>query len=90
MGLTNEGDLRRAHWSACRRPWTLLYVTVLGNALPCCIAPWITGYWVLLTMPQLCFAFSAAGRVWGLDALLRPWLARMPPTGWSRVLLLAR
>ena len=29
-------------WSACRRPWTLVYVTVHGNVLPCCIAPWIT------------------------------------------------
>ena len=29
-------------WSACRRPWTLAYVTVHGNVLPCCIAPWIT------------------------------------------------
>jgi len=45
--------------------------------------------WVLLTMPQFCFAFSAAGRVWGLDALVRPWLARTAPTGWSRLLLLA-
>src|SRR5262249_25895969 len=29
-------------WSACRRPWSLAYVTVHGNVLPCCIAPWIT------------------------------------------------
>lgn len=45
--------------------------------------------WVLLTMPQFCFAFSEAGRVWGLDALVRRWLARTAPTGWSRLLLLA-
>jgi MoaA/NifB/PqqE/SkfB family radical SAM enzyme len=32
-------------WSACRRPWTLAYVTVHGNVLPCCIAPWITGHY---------------------------------------------
>ena len=32
-------------WSACRRPWTLAYVTVNGNVLPCCIAPWITGHY---------------------------------------------
>jgi len=32
-------------WSACRRPWTLAYVTVGGNVLPCCIAPWITGHY---------------------------------------------
>jgi radical SAM protein with 4Fe4S-binding SPASM domain len=29
-------------WSACRRPWSLVYITVHGNVLPCCIAPWIT------------------------------------------------
>jgi radical SAM protein with 4Fe4S-binding SPASM domain len=32
-------------WSACRRPWNLVYVTVNGNVLPCCIAPWITGHY---------------------------------------------
>jgi len=32
-------------WSACRRPWTLAYVTVGGNVLPCCIAPWITSHY---------------------------------------------
>ena len=32
-------------WSACRRPWTLAYVTVHGNVLPCCIAPWITEHY---------------------------------------------
>lgn len=32
-------------WSACRRPWTLAYVTVHGNVVPCCIAPWITGHY---------------------------------------------
>jgi len=32
-------------WSACRRPWTLAYITVHGNVLPCCIAPWITGHY---------------------------------------------
>jgi MoaA/NifB/PqqE/SkfB family radical SAM enzyme len=32
-------------WSACRRPWMLAYVTVSGNVLPCCIAPWITSHY---------------------------------------------
>src|SRR5260370_10169461 len=41
--------------------------------------------WVLLTMPQFCFAVLAAGRVWGLDAILRPWLTRIPPTGGARI-----
>jgi radical SAM protein with 4Fe4S-binding SPASM domain len=32
-------------WSQCRRPWQLVYVTVHGNVLPCCIAPWITEHY---------------------------------------------
>lgn len=31
----NEGSA----WSLCRRPWTLMYFTANGRALPCCIAP---------------------------------------------------
>src|ERR1700738_5279544 len=26
-------------WSMCRRPWTVMYFTSNGRALPCCIAP---------------------------------------------------
>jgi radical SAM protein with 4Fe4S-binding SPASM domain len=26
-------------WSLCRRPWSVMYVTANGRALPCCIAP---------------------------------------------------
>lgn len=26
-------------WSACRRPWSLMYFTAHGRALPCCVAP---------------------------------------------------
>lgn len=36
-------SLRRAEgdspWTLCRRPWTLMYFTANGRALPCCIAP---------------------------------------------------
>lgn len=36
-------SLRRADdpnpWSLCRRPWSLMYFTANGRALPCCIAP---------------------------------------------------
>ena len=28
-----------APWSMCRRPWTVMYFTANGRALPCCIAP---------------------------------------------------
>jgi MoaA/NifB/PqqE/SkfB family radical SAM enzyme len=28
-----------APWRGCYRPWSLMYITANGNALPCCIAP---------------------------------------------------
>lgn len=31
-----EGD---SPWTLCRRPWSLMYFTANGRALPCCIAP---------------------------------------------------
>jgi MoaA/NifB/PqqE/SkfB family radical SAM enzyme len=41
--LTREDELRP--WSLCRRPWTLMYFTALGRAIPCCIAPFsMRGY----------------------------------------------
>ena len=37
MSLKREdGD---SPWSMCRRPWTVMYFTANGRALPCCIAP---------------------------------------------------
>jgi MoaA/NifB/PqqE/SkfB family radical SAM enzyme len=43
-GATEPGtSLKRSEdkspWSACRRPWSLMYFTAHGRALPCCIAP---------------------------------------------------
>jgi MoaA/NifB/PqqE/SkfB family radical SAM enzyme len=43
-GATEPGtSLRKAAdaspWSLCRRPWTVMYFTANGRALPCCIAP---------------------------------------------------
>ncbi len=43
ISLTPSHDDRP--WSQCRRPWSLVYVTVHGNVLPCCIAPWITEHY---------------------------------------------
>jgi Iron-sulfur cluster-binding domain len=49
-GATEPGtSLRRAEedrpWSLCTRPWTLMYFTAHGRALPCCIAPFsMRGY----------------------------------------------
>ena len=44
--------------------------------------------WVLLTLPQFCFAFCGAGRVLGLDAWLSPSLRRRAEagSGWARLL----
>ncbi len=49
-GATEPGtSLQRAEearpWSLCTRPWTLMYFTAHGRALPCCIAPFsMRGY----------------------------------------------
>src|SRR5271170_1869705 len=32
-------------WSLCRRPWSLMYFTATGRAIPCCVAPFsMRGY----------------------------------------------
>ncbi len=48
-GATEPGlSLKRQDdhaWSSCRRPWSLMYFTAHGRALPCCIAPFsVRGY----------------------------------------------
>jgi MoaA/NifB/PqqE/SkfB family radical SAM enzyme len=48
-GATEPGlSLKRQDdhtWTACRRPWSLMYFTAHGRALPCCIAPFsVRGY----------------------------------------------
>jgi MoaA/NifB/PqqE/SkfB family radical SAM enzyme len=49
-GATEPGlSLKRTSddkpWATCRRPWSLMYFTAHGRALPCCIAPFSTrGY----------------------------------------------
>ena len=49
-GATNPvSSLRQQNekrpWSLCRRPWTLMYFTAHGRAIPCCIAPFsMRGY----------------------------------------------
>lgn len=37
-----SADGRKRPWGACRRPWSLTYVTVNGNVLPCCFSPFTT------------------------------------------------
>lgn len=48
-GATEPGiSLRKQDdraWATCRRPWSLMYFTAHGRALPCCIAPFsVRGY----------------------------------------------
>jgi MoaA/NifB/PqqE/SkfB family radical SAM enzyme len=38
-GLSLKKQADDAPWSLCRRPWSLMYFTAHGRALPCCIAP---------------------------------------------------
>jgi MoaA/NifB/PqqE/SkfB family radical SAM enzyme len=38
-GLSLQRQAGVQPWSACRRPWSLMYFTAHGRALPCCIAP---------------------------------------------------
>jgi MoaA/NifB/PqqE/SkfB family radical SAM enzyme len=38
-GLSLKRPAGDQPWSTCRRPWSLMYFTAHGRALPCCIAP---------------------------------------------------
>jgi MoaA/NifB/PqqE/SkfB family radical SAM enzyme len=38
-GMSLKRDDGQSPWSMCRRPWTVMYFTANGRALPCCIAP---------------------------------------------------
>jgi MoaA/NifB/PqqE/SkfB family radical SAM enzyme len=51
-------------WSACRRPFSLVYVTVHGNVLPCCIAPFITQHYDGIVLGNL-FQQSLEELWWG-------------------------
>jgi MoaA/NifB/PqqE/SkfB family radical SAM enzyme len=38
-GMSLKRDDHASPWTLCRRPWTVMYFTANGRALPCCIAP---------------------------------------------------
>jgi MoaA/NifB/PqqE/SkfB family radical SAM enzyme len=38
-GLSLRPAADEKPWATCRRPWSLMYFTAHGRALPCCIAP---------------------------------------------------
>lgn len=39
FGASLEKPESNSPWTLCRRPWSLMYITANGRALPCCIAP---------------------------------------------------
>ncbi len=44
-GLSLKRGAEDQPWATCRRPWSLMYFTAHGRALPCCIAPFsVRGY----------------------------------------------
>ncbi len=44
-GLSLKRQAADQPWATCRRPWSLMYFTAHGRALPCCIAPFsVRGY----------------------------------------------
>jgi radical SAM protein with 4Fe4S-binding SPASM domain len=44
-GMSLKRSDSSSPWSLCRRPWTVMYITANGRALPCCIAPFaLRGY----------------------------------------------
>ncbi|WP_205880435.1 SPASM domain-containing protein [Lichenicoccus roseus] len=44
-GLSLKRQSDDQPWATCRRPWSLMYFTAHGRALPCCIAPFsLRGY----------------------------------------------
>jgi radical SAM protein with 4Fe4S-binding SPASM domain len=38
-GMSLKRGPEGSPWAMCRRPWTVMYITANGRALPCCIAP---------------------------------------------------
>ena len=47
-------------WATCRRPWSLMYFTAHGRALPCCIAPFSARGYSNYTLGR-CHAAEPAG-----------------------------
>jgi MoaA/NifB/PqqE/SkfB family radical SAM enzyme len=45
-----SAEAQEQPWSACMRPWTLMYITARGSAFPCCIAPFSTSDLSLLSL----------------------------------------
>jgi len=79
ISLTPHGASTRP-WSHCRRPWTLVYVTVHGNVLPCCISPFVADPYEGIVLGNL-FEQSLETIWWGegYEAFRGALLTESPP-----------
>ncbi len=52
-------------WQGCLRPWTLMYITANGTALPCCIAPFAAPDYASIMLGNV--FDRSVGEVWAGD-----------------------
>ena len=72
--VERASPVRERPWRRCTRPWSLMYVTANGKALPCCIAPFTDTPYDQLVLGD---AFQQPlDRIWTGPAYRR-WRARM-------------
>jgi MoaA/NifB/PqqE/SkfB family radical SAM enzyme len=65
-GLSLQRGEGETPWSACRRPWALMYFTAHGTALPCCIAPFSTRGYETYTLGDA--TRQSLSEIWNSDA----------------------
>jgi MoaA/NifB/PqqE/SkfB family radical SAM enzyme len=89
-GATEPGTSLRQQqdkqpWSPCRRPWTLMYFTAHGKALPCCIAPFSMRGYATFTLGDA--TQQTLREIWNgahYQAFRRALLSERPPMACAR------
>jgi MoaA/NifB/PqqE/SkfB family radical SAM enzyme len=89
-GATEPGTSLRQQrdkqpWSLCRRPWTLMYFTAHGKALPCCIAPFSMRGYASFTLGDA--TQQSLREIWNgtaYQAFRRALLSEQPPAACAR------
>ena len=89
-GATEPGTSLRQQqdnqpWSLCRRPWTLMYFTAHGKALPCCIAPFSMRGYASFTLGDA--TQQSLREIWNgerYQAFRRALLSEQPPAACER------
>jgi len=72
-------------WSLCRRPWSLMYFTAHGKALPCCIAPFSMRGYTSFTLGDA--TQQSLREIWNgrhYQAFRRALLSEQPPMACAR------